>query len=246
MVASPGPLRLKLYDDGGSARLTSSLVERVIADLDAAADRVVILEGGPNAFCEGLDFDQMGATDAAAVSARVERFASLVERLRRHTAPVVAVVNGRAIGGGLGLAAVADVVIASPRATFALPEALFGIIPAVVFPVIAARIGVARARRLVLTGGSITAAEALAGGLVDEVAENTADALVAWLSRLSRVDPVATAAIKQLVAQHYGPPEEYIRPAVARFGELAVGDVARARVARFAAGETPWPDREET
>ena len=121
-------------------------------------------EGTAGVFCEG------GALDPAATAEpRPELFAALLRAIEAAPVVVLAVVDGPALGAGAGIAAAADVVIATPRARFGLPETVMGLVPAMVFPVLARRLGVARARRLALGAAPLTAEEALAQGLADEV-----------------------------------------------------------------------------
>ena len=110
-----------------------------------------------------------GSIDEAAIRVGVEAFARLVQAIRTIGKPVVAVVAGIALGGGVGIAAAADVVIASTRAAFGLPEALFGLVPGVVMPILLERMTPQKARWLALTGHTRSASEAQQLGLVDLV-----------------------------------------------------------------------------
>jgi enoyl-CoA hydratase/carnithine racemase len=248
MLRSGHAIHISLLDDSGAARLTLPLLDRLLADVARGGDETMILEGSASVFCEGLDLDSLATNGSApsrgTLDEAVSRFAALLRALERRPGAVISIVDGPAMGGGVGLAASSDMVIASPRATFALPEAIFGLIPAVIFPAVAARVGYPRARMLALTGRTITAAEAASIGLVDEVADDPHAATAKCVRRLSCVDAHAIAAMKSLVADHFGAPAGYATSAAERFGALAAGSSARARIARFAAGETPWPDVE--
>jgi enoyl-CoA hydratase/carnithine racemase len=157
--------------------LPPTLGARAFAELSGAlaraADdpeaRVVALVGTPGVFCRGMDLGELVDGDAARESLRA--FAELLAGLRQLGRPTLAVVDGAAVGGGVGLAAACDVVIASTRATFALPEALLGLLPGVVLPVLLERLSRQSARQLALSGASRDAAWALARGLADEVGE---------------------------------------------------------------------------
>ena len=99
-----------------------------LADLDDAP--AVVLEGKPDLFCLGMTFDKVSASGdagSAALRRNLENFAALLSGILNAPRPTLAVVDGRAFGGGLGLAAACDCVLASPRATFSLPEALYGL-----------------------------------------------------------------------------------------------------------------------
>ena len=144
------------------------IVQRLEAD---AALRLVILRGaGERAFVGGADIGELAALDPD--SAR--DFITLVHRccdgFRRLAVPVIARIDGYALGAGLELAAACDLRVASERAMFGMPEVRVGIPSVVEAALLPQLIGQGRARRLLLTGETIGAAEALAWGLVDEVA----------------------------------------------------------------------------
>lgn len=166
-----------------------ALLEEIVATMAAvAADpelRLAILSGaGGRAFVGGADVGEIAALDHA--SAR--RFITLVHRccaaFRRLPAPVIARIDGFALGAGLELAAACDLRVASENSAFGMPEVAIGI-PSVVEAALLPRlIGQGHARRLLLTGETIDAAEALGWGLVDIVAP--ADGLDDAVERLAR------------------------------------------------------------
>jgi enoyl-CoA hydratase/carnithine racemase len=213
-------------------------IDRIAESLRAASgSRLVVLEGADGVFCEGGALDDAG-------EARPRRFAALLAALERDPRPVVALVDGPALGAGAGLAAAADVVIASRRATFGLPETLLGLIPAMVFPALARRIGIPRARRLALGAEPLSADEAFRVGLVDEVSDDLQAALARHARRLVRMDAHAVATFKALLADHFPMPAAYEEEAAARLGELLARPETRARIRRFLSGHAPWPDEE--
>jgi enoyl-CoA hydratase/carnithine racemase len=204
----------------------------------------VTLEGGSDAFCEGLDLEGMVPRAGAETDGlqTLRRFAELLTTLERLPQPVVALVRGPAWGGGLGLAAASDLILASPDATFGLPESLLGLIPATVFPAVARRIGVPRARLLALGGPPLAAEEALRLGLVDEVTQDLEGALRRYTRRFARMDRRAIAELKALVAERFGAPTGYQEDAVTRFGRLLHSRETHARLIRFMAGGAPWEE----
>lgn len=150
-------------------RIDDACVDAVriaISRAHADAARVLVIEGAPDRFCLGMDFQIAG--DAAPRYA-LARFAALLHELATAPLPTLAVVDGPALGGGLGIAAACDVVIATDQARFGLPEALYGLAPAIIRPVLAHRITPAQLTRLVVTCRSRDAQEALRLGLVDHV-----------------------------------------------------------------------------
>jgi enoyl-CoA hydratase/carnithine racemase len=235
-------LRLRIANEHGYARLDAGVIERLLAGLAGAdAATYVTIESEAAAFCEGLD---LGALPAAAADARatLERFAALLDAIETTPRPIVAVVGGAALGGGAGLAAAADVVIATPDATFGLPESLFGLIPAMVLPVIARRTGAARARWLAVGAHVVPAAEAWRLGLVDEVVDDLEAGLAPYARRFERLDTRSIGDLKTLAASLDRAPQGYREDGADRFCRLLASPQTRARIERFLAGGTPWPD----
>jgi polyketide biosynthesis enoyl-CoA hydratase PksH len=193
------------------------------------------LEGADGVFCEGGALDPPSPAEL-----RPEHFAALLRAIEEAPVVVLAVVDGPALGAGAGLAAAADVVIATPRARFGLPETVMGLVPAMVFPVLARRLGVARARRLALGAAPLTAEEALAQGLADEVDADGEAAAARVRRRLARQDPDAVAALKQLIAHHFATTAEYEAAAADALRARWASDETRKRLQRYADGDAPW------
>lgn len=234
LTSVPGTRALRLVLP---RRLSWEAIDRLGALLAQVEGPVLVLEGEDGAFCEGGD-----AGPAAAVEPRPESFGALLRAIEAAPFAVLALVDGPALGGGLGLAASADVVLASTRARFGLPETVLGLLPAMVFPTVARRIGVARARYLALGAGSLTAEEALAQGLVDAVVPDLAAAGSRAVRRLERLSPEAVGALKRLVTEHFGTSIAYDAAAAAALKERLASADARERLERFAQGGAPWAD----
>jgi enoyl-CoA hydratase/carnithine racemase len=131
-------------------------------------------------------------------------FAECLVSLRLSTKPTVAAVDGAALGGGVGIASACDLVIATPRSVFGLPELLLGLAPLLIWPLVIERVPPQKARLLALRGTSVPAAQACELGLVDSVVEPDAlnRALNAWTRRLSRVRPDGVSALKRHMSQN--------------------------------------------
>jgi methylglutaconyl-CoA hydratase len=193
--------------------------ERLIADLGAAcreldADasvRVVVLAGRGRHFSAGADLNwmQRAATAGEAENlADARSFAGMLQALANMSKPTIARVQGAALGGGTGLAAACDMVVAAEDAQFATSEVKFGIIPAVISPYVLRAIGPRHALRYFQTAEKFRAAEAKAIGLVSEVVPpDGLDAGVASLVEpLLAGGPLAQLAAKQLIAAVAGRP----------------------------------------
>ena len=137
---------LNAFDETMIAELTD-----VFTALGARDDvRAIVLRSDGRAFCAGADLQWMqraSANDAAANLRDAERFAAMMRALRQCPKPTVARVQGHAFGGGVGLCAACDIVIASDHARFAVSEARFGILPAVIGPYLVEAVGQRQARR---------------------------------------------------------------------------------------------------
>lgn len=233
-------LRLVLRDEFGNGHLNTSLIERLLTDLSLETEAAIVtLEGTEEAFCEGLDLGLL-ADGVDSVSA-LQRYADLLQAIETAPRPVIALVDGPACGGGVGVAAAADFVLASPKASFGLPEVLFGLIPAMVFPVLVRRVGQARARGLALSAATLTAQEAHRVGLVDELTDDLEGALARHTRHYERLDARAMAAVKAMAMAHRIGPADYQRHAADAFQHLAASLQTRERIDRFLNGQTPWP-----
>ena len=239
-------LRLQIRGASGGQALTPAAVERLLTLLETDhSATLVTLEGDRDAFCEGMDFSQLVRRDDN-VAAVLDRFRALLHVLSTTPRPVIALVGGPAMGGGVGLAAAADLVIATPHATFGLPEVVFGLVPAMVFPFVARRVGPARARWLARGATTITAAEALRLGLVDEVVDDLEAGLARHARRLSHLDARAVGEVKALATEYEQALDGYYTRATAAFTRLLTSGDAPDRIGRFLAGDTPWADAEAT
>jgi len=227
-VSGSGGLRVERYGPGGSiARLTLARPEThnafdasLIAELRAAvaglareepeALRAVVLAGDGPSFCAGADVTWMRAAMALDVEgneADAMAMAEMFEAIDTCPVPVIARVHGAALGGGAGLCAVADLVVAESGTRFGFTETRLGILPAVISPFVVARIGAGHARALFPGGRRFDAIRAQRIGLVHEVVEglDRLDAAVdAALADLLAAGPTAARAAKAIVREVAG------------------------------------------
>ncbi len=172
-----------------------------------AALRAVVLAGDGPTFCAGADVEWMRAAMGLSVEDNERDATAMQEMFAAVDAcpvPIVARVQGAALGGGMGLCAVSDVVVATADATFGFTEVKLGIIPAVISTFVVPKIGESHARALFATGERFGSERALRIGLVHEVVpdEPALDERVAVLvAELRTAGPTAARAAKSLVRE---------------------------------------------
>jgi methylglutaconyl-CoA hydratase len=216
--------------------------ETMIAELDAAfaqlidaSDvRLIVLAGDGNHFSTGADLKWMQRASKATQEANVadaRRFAAMLARIGNCPKPTIARVQGSALGGGVGLVCACDIVAAADNARFSVSEVRFGILPAVIGPYLINALGKRQAIRLALTAARIGAAEALAIGLVQQVAplERLDDAVDRVLEQLLEGGPNAQREIKRLFAHlQLGAVTPEVREYTAQtIGRVRAGDEAK-------------------
>ncbi len=181
-----------------------------LSDAEAGGEvRVLVLRGAGGHFCAGGDLKDMAAArarqgeDPGAIAKVSAAFGELCVAFANTGLATVAVLEGTVMGGGFGLACVADVALAAPSTRFRLPETSLGVVPAQIAPFLVERLGVSEARRLAVTGGRLDAQQALALRLVHGVHEGEAldAALAAVLDDILQNAPAAIAATKALIAR---------------------------------------------
>jgi enoyl-CoA hydratase len=183
--------------------LSRELLEELAAAaraLTAEPPRAVVVTGGERIFAAGADIAEFGGPEEAAVVGG--HFRNALDQVAAIPRPVIAAVNGYALGGGCELALACDLRVAGDTAKFGQPEILLGIIPGGGGTQRLTRlVGPARAKDIILTGRQVAADEALRIGLVDRVvpASETLDAALAWAGELARGPSVALALAKRAI-----------------------------------------------
>jgi methylglutaconyl-CoA hydratase len=208
---------LRVEQDGDLLRVTMARPDRrnafdaeLISELTEAfgdvGDEViaVILAGEGKSFSAGADVDWMRSSIELSYEENItdaRRLRMMLETIDSCPAPVLARVQGHALGGGCGLVACSDIVVAAPDVKFAFSEVKLGIIPAVISPFALAKIGAGAARRYFVTGERFDSATALRIGLVQEVAEDLDTAVELLLAELRSAGPEAARHAKKLVLE---------------------------------------------
>ena len=216
------------------------------ANNDATAGSI-LLDAAGSAFCAGMDLKEPGALDSASLP---PLHAGLFSFGRNLSKPMVAAVQGPALGGGTGLALNAHIVLAADSARFGLTETRIGLWPYTIFPVVAAAVGKRKATELAITGRIIGAAEAAALGMADEVvpAESLAARAMELTNQLARGSSEALAAGLSFLRDTEGlPPDEIQRLAAERRLEAQRTPDFREGVQSFRQKRQPvWPSHGST
>ena len=191
------------------SQMIAGIREALAASAQDTSVRIVVVTGAGKDFCAGADLTALQQLqDAGAVEnlADARRLADLFLDMRRHARPIVALVRGRAVAGGCGMATAADIVLAAESAQFGYPETKIGFVPAIVMAILRRSVAEHRAFELLATGETITARSALEIGLINRVyADQTfqSDA-EAYIAQLAARSPSALALTKSLLYQMDG------------------------------------------
>jgi enoyl-CoA hydratase/carnithine racemase len=218
---------LNLFEPGLIAALRTTF-ETLAADPTV---RVVVLTGAGRAFTGGMNVHVLRDLDAAGATALITSLHDAIDVVHRAPFPVVAAVNGHALGAGFELVIACDLRVAAAEATFGLPEVRVGVPSVIQAALLPPLVGPARAAELLLTGQTIDAERALAWGLVNRVvARADLDAAVdAVVEAITACAPGAVRLQKQLIV---------------RWRETDLTSAVRAGIAAFAAAYATGEPRE--
>lgn len=232
-----------------------SALHRALDDAIAAPEcRILLLTSAtPGVFNVGMNVAAAGQAgvgvggegedenEAAAARRTGGAYFDLLERFTLAPLIVAAAVEGRVAGGGVGLVAACDFVAASEAATFGLPEALWGLLPCCVLPFLIRRVGFAKAYSMALTTRPVSAPEAVACGLADEISEHPGTAIRRLALRADKIDTATIAALKAYSQRLWPLPDDVRDLAVDELGRLMTLPAVRGRMAAFATGgRFPW------
>lgn len=203
---------VKMNRPSAKNAMNNQMVLDLIACFEGFKDQpnvsVVVLSGTNGTFCAGGDLKEMSQLARGAA----DNFSAVLDRMLHiiNEAPqvVLAKVEGAALGGGFGIICVADIAIASTEAKMGLPEVRLGIVPAIISPYVIERIGVTRARELMLTGRRFDGLAAVNYGVIHEaVVPEVLEARVQdVVDEIKMCSPQALAACKQLIFTVKGQP----------------------------------------
>jgi methylglutaconyl-CoA hydratase len=166
--------------------------------------RVVVLTGNGKSFCAGADLNWMKKMIHYSYEENLEdsnQVSECMYQLYTLPMPTIARVNGAAIGGGMGLVAASDIVVAQEKAVFSLSEVKLGLVPACISPYVIRRAGESKCREFFLSGERIGASRALASGLANEIVplDQLDSAVDRWIDQFLQNGPEALSVCKDLL-----------------------------------------------
>ena len=212
--------------------------------------RAIVLRGSNHFFCAGGDVGNFQtrledtATDHDPVALRNRKFGQFMELLGTIPVPVVAMVEGAAMGGGMGLACLSDIVLATQSAKFVLSETSLGIVPAQIMPFVVDRIGVPASRRMGLTAERVSGELALQLGLADELAVDSdalESVLARWLTQICKCAPRANRVMKKMAVLAVSEPRGPFLDQAAHTFAATMRDEGMTGIASFRArAPAPW------
>jgi len=236
-MPTPEAVRVTLSRPTIDGTLIGELHEALDAAERAPDCRMVVLQGGDGTFSTGMDFaEAIGDGDPEGA-----RFFGLLRRFTTVPRVVVSIVDGKVAAGGVGLVAASDLVYASGRSTFALPEALWGLLPCAVLPFLIRRVGFQKAYAMTLSTLPVSAAEAAGCHLVDAVTDQPSALLRRLTYRLTKLDGSIVGDVKRYAGRLWPVPDEVERVAVEEFARLVGSPAVQRRMADFATHRRmPW------
>ena len=227
--------------------INSTLIHELGAVLDLAERmpecRTVVIEGAPGLFCTGMDFQEASTNSEIEVAenVRISDYMLLLKRFTLSAKVIVCRLDGKVIAGGVGLVAASDLVLSTERTELSLSEALWGLLPCCVIPFLIRRVGFQKAYSMTLTTKPISAREAHAIHLVDELSDHLDEALRKLTLRLNLLDDRVILDMKRYFRQMGGITPEIEQAATTEFARLAAQPQVQRNITNYVThGVFPW------
>lgn len=212
--------------------------------------RAVVLRGANQFFCAGGDVGNFQARlDETTlghdpVAQKNRKFGQFLQALGRIPVPVISVVEGAAMGGGLGLACLSDIVLATEQAKFVLSETSLGIVPAQIMPFVVSKIGSAHSKRMGLTAERVSGQQSLRLGLVDALAidSDQLDTVLAnWLTNIGKCAPRANRLMKAMATDAMTQSQDVFQEQASNLFSETMRDEGKDGISAFRARvPAPW------
>ena len=198
---------------------TIAAFSHALADFKTTEKAVLVLQADRSEiFCNGMDLQWLANSQNTFGKERSTwiLFAEILQSIMNSDAITLAIVDGEVTGGGVGIMAACDFVLASANSTFQLSEGLLGFYPALIMPALKSRISDRVIKRMVFTGERYTAEQAQSVGLIDEFAtkQEFTDLTQKWISQLSRCEPEVIRGMDYLLDQTHSYSQTYIEDSI--------------------------------
>ena len=229
----------------------NTITEELVASFAAALDeaeanpevRVVVIRGKDGCFCTGMDFNEFARRqDEPLATDKINaRYMALLSRFSSTSKVVIAQVDGTVVAGGVGIVSACDLVFSTERSTFALSEALWGLLPCMVTPFLVRRVGFQPAYRLTLSTAPISAAEAYRIHLIEELCDDIDARIQSTTRRLSRVAPETVVNLKTYFKDMWILSEEMKSRATNELARMSQQPLVQTNIRTFIeSGRFPW------
>jgi len=255
LACSEGVVTITLARPEVRNAMSAAMVHELVGVFDAVRERrdvrAIVLQGSGGHFCAGGDIKDISAARSAPfasddpdpIAVMNRRFGAALSTFNAAPQAVIAVCEGAVMGGGFGLACVADVTIAVEGAKFRLPETSLGITPAQIAPFIVQRVGLTHARRLAVTGARLDARDAVSLGIAHRYAADSQEAkliVTQVIEEVRKCEPHAVAMTKELMLKVGALNLESVLDEAARdFGNAARSDAAVEGMTAFMQRRAP-------
>lgn len=206
--------------------------------------KVVTIEGANGIYCTGMDLEEAGHeinTSDTSSQHMGEPFFQLLRRLTEMPKVVIAKVDGRVSGGGIGLVAASDFAFATERSEFSLPEALWGLLPCCVLPFLMRRIGFQKSYTMTLSTLPLNAKQAAQIHLIDDISDNLELQVRKILFRQTKVHETTLSDLKSFFAKLHPIPPSVEKEAVIELSRLMASPHVQNSLYQYAKyGHFPW------
>ena len=241
----PAVQRIQICRPEANNSINNQLTQELLSALRAAEAeetvKVVILEGLPDVFCTGMDFQEVADGKQVDPKMSSHGYYNILRQMSQSSKVILSVVRGKVQAGGVGLVAASDLVIADETVTFVLSELLFGLLPACVLPFLIRRVGFQKAYRLALTTQAISASEAYNWGLIDEYGSNTNKLISQYVRRLKYLPSSGVKDLKNYINKLWIIQAETQDLAVNKVCSLVGDPTVQEKIKRFQQeGVFPW------
>jgi len=180
-----------------------TLLKQQQLEIESSVTKVLVISGVNHRFCYGLDFTSLNIETLQHNTGLIYDFVNFLNFVKSYQGISISLVAGRVMGGGVGIVAASDIVLATDKSSFQLTEGLFGLIPAVIMPFLLQKLRPQIIKRMVLTADPLSANDAVKFGLIDRVVK-TAELkkqLNFWLKKLNRCQIQSVIDLKKILSK---------------------------------------------